>query len=330
MNKRYQIFVSSTYSDLEQERRQVIETLIEMNYMPAGMELFPAADEEQLKFIRKIIDDCDYYLLIIGGRYGTLTSDGISYTEKEYDYAVEMGKKVIALLHKNPDELPPEKTESNPECREKLDLFRRKVSSGRIVKFWKSMDELIKHTIFGLNYATMTFPTAGWIRADMAPRQELLEDLNELRKENERLKTELESYSKSNEIEIPDLAPLEDAFQISGTWYNHGTNVPWRTEITWKEMFGLVAPYIFEVATESSIKFYLTQGLFEKSGTKGEQPYLDDQIFKTIKIQFLAHKLILVRYLRTQAGTFDWFWSLTPKGESLMMASRAVRSKRIT
>ena len=326
MNKRYQIFVSSTFSDLEEERRQVIQTLIEMNYMPAGMELFPAADEEQFNFIKKIIDDCDYYLLIIGGRYGSLTPDGISYTEKEYDYAVETGKKVIVLLYKSPGDLPPEKSELDLERRMKLDLFRDKVSNGRLIRHWKSMDELVKHTIFSLNYATNTFPAIGWIRADMAPREELLEDLNDLRKENERLKTDLENYSKVNELEIHDLAPLEDTFLVFGTWYHHGRNIPWKIEITWKEIFGLIAPYAFERINQSDIKFYLTQGLFERSGTQGEQPYIGDQLFQTIKIQFMAHKLILVRYLKTQAGTWDWFWLLTPKGETLMMELRAVRS----
>ena len=87
MDKRYQVFVSSTYADLKQERQHVIQALIEMDCIPAGMELFPAADEEQWEFIKKVIDDCDYYLLVIGGRYGSVTSEGISYTEKEFDYA---------------------------------------------------------------------------------------------------------------------------------------------------------------------------------------------------------------------------------------------------
>ncbi|WP_313021991.1 DUF4062 domain-containing protein [Atlantibacter hermannii] len=71
MDKRYQVFVSSTFKDLEQERSTVIQTLMEMDCIPAGMELFPAIDEQQWEFIKKIIDDCDYYLLIIAGRYGT-------------------------------------------------------------------------------------------------------------------------------------------------------------------------------------------------------------------------------------------------------------------
>ncbi len=83
MDVRYQVFVSSTYADLQEERRKVIQALMEMDCIPSGMELFPAADEEQGEFIKKIINDCDYYLLIIGGRYGSVTAEGISYTEKE-------------------------------------------------------------------------------------------------------------------------------------------------------------------------------------------------------------------------------------------------------
>lgn len=99
------------------------------------MGLFPAADEEQFNFIKRVIDDCDYYLVIIGGRYDSTTSEGISYTEKEFNYAVGLGLKVIALIHENPGAIPFEKSEQVPELQKKLELFRDKVSTGRIVKF---------------------------------------------------------------------------------------------------------------------------------------------------------------------------------------------------
>jgi hypothetical protein len=53
MDKRYQVFVSSTYADLKEERQYVIQALMEMDCIPVGMELFPVADEEQWKFIDK-------------------------------------------------------------------------------------------------------------------------------------------------------------------------------------------------------------------------------------------------------------------------------------
>jgi hypothetical protein len=112
------------------------------------MELFPAADEEQWAFIQKVIDDCDYYLLVIGGRYGSTTSDGISYTEKEHDYAVSKGIHVIGLLHGQPGLIPLAKSEIDEQARVKLDAFRQKVGKGRLVKFWKSEPELLQHTVF--------------------------------------------------------------------------------------------------------------------------------------------------------------------------------------
>src|SRR5437762_6941791 len=102
---------------------------MEMDCIPSGMELFPAADEEQWHFIQRVIDDCDYYLLIIGGRYGSTTPEGVSYTEKEYDYAVKKGLKVIALLHEKPDEIPVGRSDIDPAPRARLQAFRDKVKT---------------------------------------------------------------------------------------------------------------------------------------------------------------------------------------------------------
>jgi hypothetical protein len=136
MDKRYQVFVSSTYTDLTEERRHVMQTLLQMDCIPSGMELFPAADEEQWQFIKRVIDDCDYYILIVGGRYGSMTAEGIRYTEKEYDYAVERGLKVLAYVHSSPDDIPFGKSEVMPELRARLIAFRSKVQTGRLVNFW--------------------------------------------------------------------------------------------------------------------------------------------------------------------------------------------------
>lgn len=80
--KRFQVFVSSTYRDLADERSAIFDTLMKLDCIPAGMKSFPAFDEEQLEYIKRIIDDSDYYVLVIAGRYGSLTEDGLSFTEK--------------------------------------------------------------------------------------------------------------------------------------------------------------------------------------------------------------------------------------------------------
>ena len=142
MSKRYQVFLSSTYVDLVDERQKVFNALMKMDCIPAGMELFPAADEEQFEFIKKVIDDSDYYVLIIGGRYGSLTASGISYTEKEYDYAVSKGIRVLSFIHDSPDDLSIGKSDVDASLRQKLGDFKSKVTNGRLVEKWKNTDLL--------------------------------------------------------------------------------------------------------------------------------------------------------------------------------------------
>ena len=123
MEKKYQFFISSTYVDLVEERKEVIQALLELDCIPVGMELFPAANEDQWTLISELIDTCDYYLLIVGGRYGSLNSDGISYTQMEYEYAISKGIPVISFTPAHPDEIPVGKTDKDSEKSKKLIEF---------------------------------------------------------------------------------------------------------------------------------------------------------------------------------------------------------------
>ena len=97
-NIKYQVFISSTYSDLAKERKQVLDILLMADCIPAGMENFVATDDEQFNVIKKVIDFCDYYILILGRRYGSVNEKtGISYTEMEYNYAIDKGIPVLVF-----------------------------------------------------------------------------------------------------------------------------------------------------------------------------------------------------------------------------------------
>ena len=167
-----------------------MQTIIALDCIPAGMEWFPAIDEEQFEFIKKVIDDCDYYVLIIVGRYGPMSEDGISYTEKEYDYAVSKNIPVIAFLHNDMKTLAFDKSEANPECRIKLETFREKVAKGRLVQFWNNADELNGKVAVSLTKTIKMHPAVGWVKASMQTNTESLQEINDLRKRIELLEKE--------------------------------------------------------------------------------------------------------------------------------------------
>ena len=133
---RYQVFISSTFKDLIAERQAVLRAVLEMGHMPAGMELFPATDDSAWNLIKDVIDSSDYYVVIVGGRYGTLDDEGIGYTEREYDYAVSCEKPVISLLHKRPENLSREKTDTDTGAWDKLEAFRQKLEEQHTCTYW--------------------------------------------------------------------------------------------------------------------------------------------------------------------------------------------------
>lgn len=328
MEKRYQVFLSSTYADLKNERQRVIQTLMEMDCIPSGMELFPAMDEEQWEFIKKIIDDCDYYLLVIGGRYGSTTIEGISYTEKEYDYAIENGIKVIAFLHSQPDEIPAGKTDKDPELYERLNSFRDKVSTNRLVKYWKSPEELPGLVALSLSKTIKTYPAVGWVRANELGSQELLGEINSLRKENDELKSNLVKLSKHSASEISDIADMEQCVEISGEYKPDYSSAfrEWRHSVSWNQIFALIAPYLLGHPSDKTVKDQLKSSILECATITPYNSNINDQVFQTVKVQMIAYGLVDVNYSRTVKGGMGLFWNLTEKGRTKMIKLRVVRS----
>ena len=137
-----------------------------MNQFPIGMEMFSAADDDQWKIIKEAIDSSDFYILIIGNRYGSIEdTTGISYTEKEFDYAVEKKIPVLAFIVDNSMSMIPDRFDSDPQKIAKLNAFKEKVKqSGRYVKFWKNVDNLETLISQSISKAVLRGNRPGWGR----------------------------------------------------------------------------------------------------------------------------------------------------------------------
>lgn len=198
-DKRYQVFISSTFEDLRDERRAVQDVIISTGDFPVQMEAFPAADEDQFEFIKSLIDKCDYYVLIIGGRYGTVAEDGLSYTHKEFRYAVSKGVPVLVMLHGDRGSIPSAKSEDTDPGKKHLCDFIAEAESGRLRKTWMSLDGLKLAVREALDHAKATKQRVGWVRGDTIAALDALEELNQVRRENERLRELLGNL----EVDVP-------------------------------------------------------------------------------------------------------------------------------
>lgn len=211
-DKRYSIFISSTFEDLKAERQAVQDVVISAGDFPVQMESFPAADEDQFEFIKALIDKCDYYVLIVAGRYGTPAEDGMSYTEKEYRYAVTKGIPVLVMLHGDRGNIPANKSEDSPEGKKRLFEFVKTVETNRLRKTWTTPDGLKLAVREALEHAKATKPAVGWVRGDAIASMEALEELNEVRKENAKFRDAIGSLEI--ELALPPIPAADEPTTI--------------------------------------------------------------------------------------------------------------------
>jgi len=204
MSVKYQVFVSSTYDDLVKEREYAIKTILKMGHIPVGMEMFNAADDEQWKVIKRRIDECDYYVVIVAHRYGSQVEDGTSYTEMEYDYAISKGVPVLGFIIDATVKWDP-KSIDDGEKKKSLDNFKEKLKQ-KTVEFWNNKDGLQGQIAMALTASIDQIPREGWVRPSEVTNPEMGKEISRLSGENAQLRTALEkaeaSFIESYEEEI--------------------------------------------------------------------------------------------------------------------------------
>lgn len=194
VNKRLQVFVSSTYTDLIEERQAAVSAILKSGHIPAGMELFTSGDKSQWETIKRWIDESDVYMLILGGRYGSIEPDsGLSYTELEYNYALEIGKPLFACVIQ-PDALDIKVREKGREVFENknpqlLQDFQKKVLSN-MSAFFDDCKDIRLCVLESLPEISATRELSGWISGKEVPDTKgLIDEVTKLNQENSDLKS---------------------------------------------------------------------------------------------------------------------------------------------
>lgn len=266
MDKIYHVFVSSTYSDLKDERKKVSEAIAKSGYVPEGMELFPASSQKQFQFIKRIIDRCDYYVVIVGGRYGTLADDNVSYTELEYEYAIEKSVPRLAFLHRDPDKIESGKSEKRAENIERLQRFRDRLSDSGLVDFWDGPDDLAAKVVIALGQESTLNPGTGWVRGNMAADPNVYQELEAIRKERDDLKNQIVEENFSFPGWLPPLAEnfnvefrleiVKSSLRGTDRKNNIEFSKDYTVQLNWNLIFSTCANYLYKPIKET--RFYDT------------------------------------------------------------------------
>ncbi|MGG3449579.1 DUF4062 domain-containing protein [Domibacillus aminovorans] len=220
MKKKLQIFISSTYIDLKDERQAAVEAILDAGHIPAGMELFKAGNEDQLKTIKRWIDESDVYLLILGGRYGSIeTSSGKSYTHLEYEYAIEKGMPVFATvlsdswLYSKAAQIGAGNDVFEQQEQDKYKQFKDFVHS-KVIRRVEDLKDIKLSIHTTLSEFKDLYEFSGWVKgSEVEDNAELIKENRALLKENKKLKELLDKQASTRKVGRFEYEEIKEALK---------------------------------------------------------------------------------------------------------------------
>lgn len=290
VDKRYQIFISTSGEGMSKEYRILCQTLIGLGYFAWGVE---NRCTTTATLARRKIDESDYITLLLGSDYGQLSVSGVSYMQLEYIYALARQKSIIVFMQKY--DLP-SNISTLDEAQQKFYHFRQLIQQEvKEIFEYDHVDDLVTQVKYHMPKIVQTYPTQGWVRAY---NTRLLQD------EIQRLKHKVAQFELQAEKNIKltanqsVLVQLSDLFTLSYQVCAHENDsferITRSIHLTWLEILqiiakGLTGPVIEDVFLKR-LNQYLMQITWQTLSK--ENPLLshithvdiDDYILNNIKI----------------------------------------------
>lgn len=177
IDKRYHVFICTSGVDMQAERVVLSQALVSQGFFSWGLE---HRTPLTTAFARRQIDDCDYFVMLIGGCYGELSASGVSYMHLEYIYAVTKQKPILLLMHEAPESRPAELQERTTEGNLKFKDFRQQLQRERdVIASYRNLRDLEMAVRHAMPQMIDRYPAQGWIRPQNT--QQLQDEIDQLR-----------------------------------------------------------------------------------------------------------------------------------------------------
>lgn len=335
LDKRYQVFITTSGKEMQPERMIVSQTLIGMGFFSWGLE---QRTPLSTAFARRQIDDCDYVLLLLGSQYGEQSVSGVSYMHLEYIYAVTKQKPVIVFLHEAPESRDATLQESRAELKEKFYEFRNQLQREvEQVVTYRTLRDLELSVRSYMPQMLERYPVVGWVRP---------QNIQVLQDEIDRLKTQLAQVKHSQApkeadpfLTLPKVS-IHDVFNFDYRVHayqdgNFKEMNPVR-EMTWIEILKVLSVEFRQKTPEDSFSKVLNEYL--------NQYGLADVQVSMPRVHAVARAQINVRALHTikqQMRQNDWIvpigrddrqrmlWQITSKALRLLENSQMLGARSL-
>lgn len=318
--------MASSYTDVVGER-------LKLEYALLGAGAFPWEFSERRTSLntskaRQQIDESDYAVFILSGKYGDLSASGISYLHLDFLYALNKNKVIISFIDMYPDRKMRENQEIDPEMIKKLNAFREilKKDSSYVYEYSNNF-HLERGAKALLAQAISEKPALGWTRPQTN---------DSLQKEILRLKDQIADLERKlaiasvkkadGSVEQEDDVDKDDVIRVQyrAHAYQDGNlhDVNPQRIMSWDLILKVLAPHFSKPTLESTFIRVMNEYL-EKTGLEDARAFyprahavartqIDPRSVQQIKLQMKWNNWIVPQ--AENPTTNRVYWELTPEG----------------
>lgn len=294
-DRKFQMFISISGKEMSMEYSILCQTLVAMGYFAWGLETKSQATES---LIRRQIDECDYYVILIGQFYGDLSSSRMSYMHLEYIYAMARQKPIVAFIDM-----------SQPICaknNQKIHTLRHWIQNDVTCVFpYDGIEDLESKVRARIPEVHVCYQATGWVRS--MDTQVLHDEIQHLKCKIKQLE-----YGKTRQIglvhqftsvKFHDVFDLEYYVTTYKNESDQSQKIKCSKRIIWLDLVKLLGQYFLQPQAEEQfeqcLNYYLTQMVWNEqylfdakiTGISGIEVHVKS--LYTIKIQMKQNEWII-------------------------------------
>lgn len=324
LDKRYQVFISTSSAEMQPERIILSQTLVGMGFFSWGLEQRTPLNTA---FARRQIDDCDYVVILLGSQYGEQSVSGVGYMHLEYIYAVTKQKPIIVFMHEDPASRDPSLHDAKPELQEKFKEFRQLLQQEADQVFcYRTLRDLEMAVRLNMPQMLERYPVSGWVRPQNT--QALHDEIDQLKAKVAQLERDGGTREVDPFLSLPKVSMHEVfSFEYRMHAYQDGNfkELKVQKRLTWAQLLAILGSTFINPTPEEFFSKRMNEYLNETG--------LEDARAEMPRAHAVARAQINIRALHSlklQMRQNDWIvpsgrddrqrllWQITPKAQKLL------------
>jgi len=324
LDKRYQVFISTSGAEMQPERIILSQTLVGMGFFSWGLEQRTPLNTA---FARRQIDDCDYVVILLGSQYGEQSVSGVGYMHLEYIYAVTKQKPIIVFMHEDPASRDPSLHDTKPEFQEKFKEFRQLLQQEADQVFcYRTLRDLEMAVRLNMPQMLERYPVSGWVRPQNT--QALHDEIDQLKAKVAQLERDGGTREVDPFLSLPKVSMHEVfSFEYRMHAYQDGNfkELKVQKRLTWAQLLAILGSTFINPTPEEFFSKRMNEYLNETG--------LEDARAEMPRAHAVARAQINIRALHSlklQMRQNDWIvpsgrddrqrllWQITSKAQKLL------------